>query len=342
MKKRKKVFLALSGGRDSAVAGYLLRKSGYEVTAVFFKLFKGQEKIKLVRAKKTAKKLQIPFMVWDFKKEFKKRVIQDFVKQYKLGLTPNPCIVCNHLIKFGLFYRKAKEMKADFIATGHYVQRAKIKNKFYLKKAHDKEKDQSYFLWRLKPQFIKNCLFPLGKVKSKRVSKIAKKQKFISKDYKSSQEICFVPGFLNEFLKNKIKTKKGKILEKGSREFLGDHQGVFLYTLGQRTGLGLSGGPWYVVDKNVKKNIIFVTRDKSDLLQKRVNLKLVNIIKKINLPTSVVAKPRYRHRGSLANFKKNKGKYIIQFKKSQRALTPGQSVAIYKNNFLIGGGIIKK
>ncbi len=339
--KGKKVIIALSGGRDSSVAAWLLKKQGFQVRGVFFTPHKFSNHKK---AAQVAKSLNIPFEVWDFKKEFKKQIIADFINQYKKGNTPNPCVLCNRLIKFGEFYKRAKKKKADFIATGHYARILKRQNEYVLSKAKDMGKDQSYFLWGINKNHLKNIIFPLGNLSYNDVKKIAQANSLMGKDYKSSQEVCFIPGSAVSFLKKNLSEKKGKIIDINTKKELGLHSGVYFYTLGQRGGMGLSHGPWYVVEKNPTRNILYVTNKKKDLALNKKTCELIktNFLKEIKFPFKANVKPRYRHPGSRALVKKVNKKVIVDFKQPQRALTPGQSCVFYQGNTLIGGGIIKK
>jgi tRNA-specific 2-thiouridylase len=254
-------------------------------------------------------------------------------------LTPNPCIVCNKEIKFGLFLEKALKQKADFIATGHY---ARTKDGRLLK-AKDKEKDQSYFLWRLSQKQLKKVIFPIGVHARQEVEKMAKKFKLPFAGVRKSQEICFIPGTVGEFLKNNLKSKPGQIINTRG-DVLGKHQALHFYTIGQRKGIELSGGPYYVLDKDFKKNVLIVTKNERDLFKKELYIRQVNwlIGKKPVFPLKINAKIRYRQKASSAKiFKKSKSEfYRLVFDKAQRAVTPGQSVVFYQGSEVLGGGII--
>jgi len=341
--RNKKVFIALSGGRDSAVAALLLREKGAEVKGVFFKLWQDSPKKHLLqRAEERAKKLGIPLLVWDFSQPFKKYIVDSFIQQYKNGFTPNPCIECNYWLKFGLFLQKAKKEGADFIATGHYVRKMMIsKNQWILKKALDKEKDQSYFLWRINKKILDHVIFPLGNKRFSEVKGIAQKNRLIKKDYQSSQEICFISGLLKDFLRKYIRSNKGEIILLKEKKFLGYHQGICFYTIGQRSGLNLPGGPWYVVKKDIKRNILYVSREERDLFKKVVRLKKVNVFKDFRRALLVRAKLRYRQASARAYLKRNNAGYYLEFIKAQRAPASGQSAVFYRGDCLIGGGIIK-
>ncbi|MFA5070119.1 MAG: tRNA 2-thiouridine(34) synthase MnmA [Patescibacteria group bacterium] len=337
VKSCKKVFVAMSGGVDSTVAALLLKKQGYQVIGVHFLLAKSQT----LEVKRICQKLKIKLYIWDFRPQFSKSVIKDFITQYKDGVTPNPCVICNRMIKFGLFYERAKKAGADYIATGHYVQKAKVGSCYLLKKGKDYDKDQSYFLWDLKPLVISHCLFPLGKLTKDKVKRIAAKYR-LPRVKNESQEICFITDKICNYLSNNIKSRPGIIRDFTSKKKVGRHQGLFLYTIGQRSGLRLAGGPWFVLKKDISKNILWVTKDSKSLFSLKAELKKVNwLITPPEFPVTSEVKPRYRHPGVQAIIKKTGNGCCVSFKKPERALTPGQSAVFYKGDELLGGGIIK-
>lgn len=338
--KAKKIIVALSGGVDSSVAAALLKKAGFNVFGVFARLNDlEQSKKSEKRARRISRILKIPFSVWNFKKEFKKRIVDNFLREYKNGITPNPCVICNKEIKFGLLLEKALKLGADFVATGHYARRRNDK----LLKGKDKEKDQSYFLWKLNQGQLKHILFPVGGYTRGEVEKMAEKLKLPFKGVKKSQEICFIPTATEDFLRKYIKLKSGSIINKKGKIF-GGHQGLWFYTIGQRKGVGLAGGPYYVLDKNFKKNLLIVTKNEKELFKKELIVRDVSWIsgKEPKLPLKVAAKIRYRQKSASATIIKHfRSKvYGLKFKVAQRAVTPGQSAVFYKNQELFGGGII--
>jgi len=362
IRSKKKVIVAMSGGIDSSVAVALLKKAGFDVIGIFMKFWseadlKGSrnrccspeaEK----RARRVAKILNLPFYVFNLKKEFKKRIVDYFLKEHKAGRTPNPCVVCNKEIKFGVLLKKALALKADYISTGHYALKREIKNQkaksknYKLLKAKDKNKDQSYFLWMLNQNQLKHILFPIGEYTKDRVRKLAKKLKLPVLNIPESMEICFIKTTVNDFLKQNLKAKPGPIVEQvhyGARKIVGQHQGLCFYTIGQRKGIELPGGPYYVLDKNQKKNLLIVTKNEKDLYKKELLAKDVNWISGLcpRLPLRIKAKIRYRHKASLATVCYLRSNiYHLKFDKSQRAITPGQSVVFYKNQEILGGGVI--
>jgi tRNA-specific 2-thiouridylase len=383
--KKKTVFVGMSGGVDSSVAAYLLKNDGYDVVGVFMRCWGGNGSDASVGvncaekdaedARRVAEKLKIPFYVWDFEKEYKKKVVDYMIGGYKKGITPNPDVMCNKEIKFGLFLEKALRLGANYVATGHYVRLQTTNNKlqtvdkkiYKLYQAKDKTKDQSYFLWTLTQKQLKHCLFPIGDyLKSEEVRQIAKRAGLPTAEKPDSQGVCFIGEFkMEDFLKNYIKSKKGKIKTLDGK-ILGEHQGLNFYTIGQRKGIkiggqkGLADLPFYVAKKDFKNNVLYVALGNSDrdLFQKELIADSVNWISGTipKLPLKCEAKIRYRQENQkcvvkklqTTNYKsrrkvgtpiKTSGLKII-FNSPQRAITPGQSVVFYKNKEMLGGGVI--
>ena len=352
-KPKKRIVIAMSGGIDSSVAAALLKESDdFEVIGIFMKFWAEDESERNNRccsfnaerrARRVADFLQIPFYVFDFKKEFKKRIVDCFLKKNKEGMTPNPCIVCNKKIKFGLLPEEAHKLGADLIATGHYARTRESKDGVSLIKGRDKNKDQSYFLWNLSQKQLKHILFPVGGYTKNEVRKLAKDFKLPIVNFPESQEICFIPKTITEFLKKHLKTKPGKIIDRQTKKVIGKHEGLWFYTIGQRKRIKLPAGPFYVLNKDLKSNTLFVAKKEKDLYQKQVILKNVNWIfgKTPKLPLRIQAKIRYRHKAADVIISKAKdNKYKLQFKTSQRAITPGQSTVFYRRDEVLGGGII--
>lgn len=337
----KRVYVGMSGGVDSSVAAALLKKQGFDVVGVFMKPW--QPKIgsfclwKEDRedAMRAASALNIPLKTWDFSKEYKKSVTDYMVKEYRAGRTPNPDVMCNKEIKFGLFWGQAIREGADYIATGHYVG---LKNR-KLFMAKDKNKDQSYFLWTLKQKQLKKCLFPIGDYVKPEVRKLAKKFGLPNHDKKDSQGVCFIgPLDVKDFLKTKIKSRQGKIMDL-DQKVLGSHDGVYYYTIGQRHGLdiGIGGGPYYVISKNIKNNIIYVG-DEKYLYSRKLKVSNISWVGgELKLPAKLDVRLRYRAELKKAVLKKN-GE--LELKTSERAITSGQSAVFYRKGELLGGGII--
>jgi len=371
----KKVIIALSGGIDSSVAAVLLKKAGFEVAGIFMRFWMDPSAKRRnrccspeaeKRARLVAASLNLPFYVLNFEKEFKKKIVDYFLKEHQAGLTPNPCVVCNKEIKFGLLLEKALALGADYVATGHYAlkrevksQKSKVKS-YELLMAKDKKKDQSYFLWMLNQEQLRRILFPVGDYTKNQVKDLAKKFDLPVFDVPESQEICFIGTTINDFLKKHLKSaNSGKIIDSEGK-ILGSHLGSPFYTIGQRKGIGLPGGPYYVLDKNLKKNLLVVTKDEKDLLKKELIAGNVNWVsgRRPELPLRVKTKIRYRQEATPAVIRRQKTKnpapeqvrygadrkqdlILVEFKKPQKAITPGQSVVFYRGEELIGGGVIR-
>ena len=350
--KSKKVIVALSGGIDSSVAAILLKKQGYQVEGIFMRLGVATDNESEKNARVVARKIGIKFHTVNLSKEFKEKIINYFISEYEKGRTPNPCVMCNKEIKFGILMDRALKNKTDFIATGHYVKNSKFKiqnSKFVyrLLKAKDRNKDQSYFLYNLDQKILRRCLFPLGEYTKDEVRKIAGKHKLKMQNQKESQEICFIQEkYYGDFLKKYLKLITGEIVDKDGN-VLGEHKGLPFYTIGQRRDIGIGGtGPYYVIGMNQKKNQLIVSnrKDNKNLLSKKVIVgKMAWISGSVpELPFKMKVKVRYRMDGSSAVVDRENGKYIIKFSKSQHAVMKGQSAVFYRRNEIIGGGIIRK
>jgi len=342
---KKKVVVAMSGGVDSSLAVALLKEEGYDVLGITIHHYDGNESLE--SAEQAAQNLKIPWHVLDFTEEFKTIVIDYFCNEYLAGRTPNPCVICNLKIKFGLLLEKAKSLGADYLATGHYAinEYDHMSKKFILKRGVDESKDQSYFLYRLNQDVLPYILFPLGKFKKNQTRELAKK--YGLKNYKKaeSQEICFVQDnnyrkFLTQHIKNTI--KPGKFKDKKGN-ILGEHQGIPFYTIGQRKGLGVSlNKRMYVTEINSHKNVIILS-DNKDLYKDKLLVKDLSFISGNKLSNSIKTevKIRYNSKKSLANISPyNEDKILIDFENPQRAVTPGQSAVFYQGDVVVGGGII--
>lgn len=347
-KKRGKVFVGMSGGVDSSVAAALLKKQGYDVLGIHLKCYNvdGCAEQDAEDARRAAETLQIPFYTFDFEKEYKERVVRYMVEGYRDGITPNPDVMCNKEIKFGLFLEKALRMGADYVATGHYVRIKKSGTAYSLYQAKDANKDQSYFLWTLTQKQLRHCLFPIGDYVKPDVRKIARKFGLPNAEKKDSQGICFLGQVtLTDFLSEYIPQKKG-IIVNTSGEIVGEHKGAAFYTIGQRHGLGVAHTkPYYVAEKDVKENAILVAEGEDNPLLYKKEIALVNI----NLVNSKLAvsglevRARVRYRQPLAPatlaIKGKRG--AVTFSKPQKFVAIGQSAVFYKKNGeMIGGGVI--
>ena len=349
--KNKKVVVGLSGGVDSSVSLLLLKEQGYEPIGVSFKYdyWKGERKESFNIAKKVCNKLKVPYYIIDDKINFKKKVMGYFISVLKKKKTPNPCLVCNRLVKFNKLFQFAKKHNAKYIATGHYakVRENKKTGLYELLSAKDKKKDQSYFLCLLKQNQLRNIIFPLGDYTKDEIYKIAKKNKFnFFSRVKQSQNLCFVANkSIKSYLEEEIGVEMGDIID-NKKNILGKHQGLHFYTIGQRKGINLPNGPWWVAEKDKENNRLIVVNKENDplLFNKRMIVFKCNFISG-EIPKKTIevkAKIRYNQKASLAKLHiKNKNTLELIFNKPQRAVASGQWAVFYRGNVCLGGGIIK-
>lgn len=356
-KRKTKVLVAMSGGVDSSVAALLLQKAGYQVIGVFMHFWadasidKSEQANKCCSlasfndARRVAQKLHIPLYTVNFDLPFKKLVVDPFLASYAMGETPNPCVNCNKFIKFDLLLKKADALGADFIATGHYAKIKLKDGKYGLLRPKDAEKDQTYFLYNLKQKQLKRLLFPLADLTKREVRAMAKEAGLKTAAKPESQEICFIPGRNhNEFLKKYLKLKPGPI-KTAAGKTVGQHQGLPLYTIGQRKGVEIGGiGPFYVAARDYKTDTLYVVADGEDrrLFRDGLEAREVNWIAGVpKFPTRARAVIRYRHKPVAATIDKGVGNDIlVRFANRQRAVTAGQSVVFYKGDEVLGGGVI--
>jgi tRNA-specific 2-thiouridylase len=338
---RKTVYVGMSGGVDSSVTAMLLAEQGYKVVGVYMKNWsrdlpgmKCPWAEDLADAKRVAVKLGIPFEVWDFEKEYHDKVVEYMLDEFKKGNTPNPDIMCNQEIKFKLFYEKAMAARADYIATGHYAQ---VKDGKLLR-AKDENKDQTYFLYRISDEALEHTLFPIGGMLKPEVKKLAAEHGLHNAYKKESMGVCFVGEVgMQDFLKEYIDIKPGEIREAETNKVLGMHEGAVFYTIGQRHGLYISGGlPYYVVKKDLAKNIVYVSKNLNNEDLWIDKLKLTEIIWRGEPQTKILI--RLRHRAPLieAEFKDD----TVIFKNEIKRPAAGQSVVFYNETECLGGGII--
>ena len=356
---KKKVVIGLSGGVDSSTAAYLLKKDGYEVIGLFMRNWDsfadGEEigapttdegicpqELDYKDAMEVAKKLDIPLYRKDFVKEYWNYVFTYFLDELKKGRTPNPDIMCNKYIKFDMFAKYAKELGADYIATGHYA----ILEDGHLKRGIDQNKDQTYFLSQVSKNQFKNVLFPIGNMIKSEVRKIAKEQGLITAEKKDSTGICFIGerNFKN-FLKNYLPNQPGKVINIDTNEEIGTHIGLMNYTIGQRRGLDIGGfkDRMFVVGKDLSKNILYVCigDDNEYLITDSCLVTDINWLEKERI-TKCTAKFRYRQSDISVELEwLSKTSAIVKYK-NVKAVTPGQACVFYDNDICLGGGIIDK
>jgi tRNA-specific 2-thiouridylase len=354
-KKRKIVFVGLSGGVDSSVSAYLLKKKGYEVYGAFIHSYNldGCEVRDAEDARLVSEELKIPFYVFDFENEYKESVINYMVGAYKKGFTPNPDMMCNKFIKFGIFLEKAKKLGAHFIATGHYAI-LKKKNGVHLYKGKDEKKDQSYFLAQVKKEALENVILPLGEFTKEKVRKIAEEAKLHTAYKKDSQGICFLGKVtLYDFLKSFLPEKPGKIITLDGEE-VGVHKGLHFYTIGQRH-LGVEIKPQktkmhpiYVVDKDYKNNVLIVAEGENNpaLFKDEIILSDINLLQDCSYFNfnEILMRVRYRQplfEAQIFDFDEKEKTCRVKFKKPQKFIAPGQFAVFYnKKGEVLGSGVI--
>jgi tRNA-uridine 2-sulfurtransferase len=338
------VYVGMSGGVDSSLTAALLVEAGHRVTGVYMKNWtqdlpgmRCPWADDLADAKRVAVHLGIDFKVFDFEKEYKQKVVDYMIHEYTLGRTPNPDIMCNQEIKFKLFLETALEDGAEYVATGHYARTENGE----LKLAEDTNKDQTYFLYRVTRQALEKTLFPLGGYTKPEVRKMAEARGLITARKKDSVGICFVGQIgMREFLSQYITAQPGDIIDKQTGAVLGRHDGAIFYTLGQRHGLAVGGGlPYYVVGKNMNENIVYVSRNLDDesMWRSEVNIENIHWIGQAQSSGSNI-EVRIRHRAQLVPATLHES--TLRFSDAQRALTPGQSAVLYKDQVCLGGGIV--
>lgn len=353
-----KIVVGMSGGVDSSVAAALLKEEGHEVIGLFMHNWEEDDDNGVCTAvndyedvKRVCNKLGIPYFSVNFAKEYLDRVFSYFLDEYSKGRTPNPDVLCNREIKFGPFLEYAKNLGADYIATGHYAKVERKDGKTYLLKAEDSNKDQTYFLNQLNQEQLKDVLFPLGDIKKDKVREMAEKYGLSTATKKDSTGICFIgEKRFREFLKNYLPCKKGDIVDLDGKK-VGDHDGIMYYTLGQRRGLNIggkkdgNGDRWFVVDKDVKNNKLIVSQGEGDELFSSglITYKVNWIPEKPHEKTfDCFAKFRYRQPDQKVTVTILDDKIKVDFHEKQRAVTPGQYVVFYTETDCLGGGVIEE
>lgn len=346
-----KIAALVSGGVDSSVALALLKEAGHDITAFYLKIWLEDEvqhlgdcawETDLEYVEATCKKFDVPLQVISMQREYWNTVVTETIAEVKAGRTPNPDIWCNEKVKFGSFYSKIPDT-FEKVATGHYAQVKKKENAFWLKTAPDPIKDQTYFLSRLNQKQLGRAMFPIGHLPKSEVRQMAEKYDLPTKNRPDSQGICFLGKFkFSDFLREHLGEKKGDIIEKETGKKIGEHNGFWFYTLGQRQGLGLSGGPWFVVEKDIKRNKILVS----------VNTPLQSGAKKFIIencnfiphpPQDEEYEIKLRHgknftKGKLQKIDKKTATIILDV--ADRGIATGQSAVLYTDGYCLGGGII--
>ncbi|PIQ67605.1 tRNA 2-thiouridine(34) synthase MnmA [Candidatus Uhrbacteria bacterium CG_4_9_14_3_um_filter_41_35] len=346
-----KVLLGMSGGVDSSVAAVLLVEQGYEVAGAFMKNWDDCDwRADKRDAMRVAAQLGIDFFEFDFEAEYRANVYEYMIEEYVAGRTPNPDVLCNKYMKFGFLMREAEKLGCDFVATGHYARsKTDADGTVHLLAGDDKNKDQSYFLCRLSQDQLKKVMFPIGEIEKPEVRRIATKHNLVVADKKDSQGICFVGKVdMVDFLKERIPEQEGEIITTDG-EVIGKHKGHAYYTIGQRQGLGIGGGtPYFIVERDAKNNRLIVARGDEDDRLFASELTAVEITETVlgNLKKysgqKISCRIRYRQPLQDCTYKIESNKLTVKFAEKQRAVAPGQFVALYVENELIGSAIIEK
>lgn len=349
--KKKKVLMAMSGGVDSSVSALLLKERGFDVTGITMCL--GVKDIEIDRqrccgpqtikdAQRVCHKLGIPHLILDSSHDFEEKVIARFIDEYLKGRTPNPCIECNKYIKFDTLIKKAIALGFDYFATGHYAKVENQDGQYLLRRPKDEAKDQTYFLYPIGNNYLRRILFPLATLAKEDVRGIARDANLHIADKPQSQDICFIPGKnYRSFIERRVeKIEPGPIVDlMGER--IGQHEGICFYTVGQREGLGISWKePLYVISIDAEKNQIIVG-EKSALKAKGLVAGNLNLFVR-DFPKDVFAKIRYAHKEAKCDVSYKDGKLRVLFSNEQESITPGQSVVLYHDDIVLGGGVIEE
>jgi tRNA-specific 2-thiouridylase len=358
--KKKRVIVGLSGGVDSSLAALLLKEQGYAVEGLFMKNWEEDDTedycsaaADIAEAEAVCNLLSIPLHTINFAAEYWDRVFAYFLKEYQAGRTPNPDVLCNKEIKFKIFLEYVLQRGADFLATGHYAGKSFMDNRYQLLKSTDKNKDQTYFLYTLGQQQLTKTLFPLASLSKPEVRTIAKQAGFPNHDKKDSTGICFIgERKFKCFLKKYLPAQPGMI-ETQNGKYVGQHDGLMFYTIGQRQGLGIGGlkcselTPWYVADKALDRNALIVVQghDHPALYSNMLTCSQLHWVGEESLvfPFECTAKIRYRQLETpccLTRLAENQ--IQVEFKEAQWAITPGQSIVFYQGEYCLGGGVIDR
>ena len=353
-----RVVVGMSGGVDSSVTALLLKEQGYDVIGIFMKNWDDTDEFGHCTAeedyhdvRRVCDQIGIPYYTVNFEKEYMDKVFSYFLDEYKSGRTPNPDVMCNREIKFGEFLNKVMDLGADYVATGHYARVELRDGEYKLLRGVDENKDQTYFLNQLGQKQLAKTLFPIGHLPKKQVREIADRAGLATAKKKDSTGICFI-GERNfrEFLQNYLPAKPGKI-ETTDGEVIGSHDGLMYYTLGQRQGLGIGGGageglPWFVVDKDLERNVLIVGQGSNHPWLYSSYLIAEQVKWVSDEPKDVftcMAKFRYRQPDQQVTVRRiENGTYKVEFAEPQKAVTPGQAVVFYQGEECLGGGTIDK
>jgi tRNA-specific 2-thiouridylase len=336
-----RVFVAMSGGVDSAVAALVLKRKGYDVAGGIL-VFEGVSEQSVAKARETAHHLDIPFYTFDITHEFQERIIDRFIAEYRSGRTPNPCVWCNTYIKCDLLLERAQAVGASVIATGHFARIRERDGRYLLKRGADKN-EQSYFLYRLDQRRLRRMITPLGTYTKQKVRDLARRHGLPAAESRKSQDICFIPeGDYTMLIRKNATVKKGPIKNMHGT-VIGEHAGIAFYTVGQRRGIGVSGrSPYYVTKLDVKNNTLYVGSRADCYASSLVATQVHSILPgRMEFPMKVRAKVRYVSRLARAAITAESRQRIrVLFKRRQWAPTPGQSVVFYDKDCVLGGGII--
>lgn len=364
--KKKKVFVGLSGGVDSSVSAAILKRDGYEVTGVFIKAWYPDFltctwKDDRRDAMRVCAVLDIPFLTIDLEKEYKKEVIDYMIREYAEGRTPNPDVMCNKAIKFGGFFKKAMEMGADYVATGHYARVVESRTDdsddvggvvYKMLEAKDDNKDQTYFLWTLTQKELAHTLFPIGDMPKPQVRELAAEFGLPTAAKKDSQGLCFLGKIdLKDFLGHYFKEQKGDVIDDESGEMVGTHNGAWFYTIGERHGFTAfaetsNEKPYYVVAKDVKENTLTVSHKESvdALLMPTREIRIANanwVSGKAPLRKKVFARVRYKAEPVACKVGQDADGFFVEFDADQSIVSVGQSIVFYNQGECLGGGVVE-
>lgn len=358
MKNKKTVVVGMSGGVDSSVAAYLLKQQGYDVIGVTMQIWQEEDACTVEEqggccglsavedARRVAGQIGIPYYVMNFRREFQENVIDYFVREYRQGRTPNPCIACNRYVKWESLLQKSLAIGADFIATGHYAKIVRLENgRYTLIRSDAKGKDQTYALYNLTQNQLAHTLFPVGEFEKPRIREIAEEAGLQVAHKPDSQEICFVPD--NDYA-GFIERETGKVERPGnfvtaSGEILGEHKGIGHYTIGQRKGLGIAfGEPMFVIEIRPETNEVVLGKGE-EVFTDYLSADMVNYmaVDHFEKGQEVTARIRYNHEGAQAVIDEvGEDRFSLRFKEPVRAVTPGQAVVLYDGDYVLGGGTI--